>query len=50
MNEYNITINFKSKSSGSELGYLDSIIYKLIRKIFWNISNYTYDVQMEKIK
>ena len=52
MNKYDITINFKSKTSGSELGVLDDndIIYKFIRENFWNISNYSYDFKIAKEK
>tara|TARA_Y100001951_G_scaffold59384_1_gene47147 strand:- start:298 stop:459 length:162 start_codon:yes stop_codon:yes gene_type:complete len=50
MDKYDITINFKSQTSGSELGFLDEIIYKLIREKFWNISNYSYDFKIAKEK
>ena len=52
MNDYDVMIKFKSKGTGSELGYLDDndIIYKFIRKNFWNISNYSYDFKITKEK
>ena len=52
MNDYDVTIKFKSKGTGSELGYLDDndIIYKFIRENFWNISNYSYDFKIAKEK
>ena len=48
MNDYDITIKFKSK--GTKADYIDDndIIYKFIRENFWNISNYSYDFKIAK--
>lgn len=50
MNDYDITIKFKSK--GTKADYIDDndIIYKFIRENFWNISNYSYDFKIVKEK
>ena len=50
MNDYDVTIKFKSK--GSKADYIDDndIIYKFIRENFWNISNYSYDFKIAKEK
>ena len=50
MNKYNITIKFKSASSGSELGFLDKIINNFIKKIFWNTSDFSYNFKIAKLR
>jgi len=50
MNDYDITIKFKSKGTKAE--YIDDndIIYKFIRENFLNISNYAYAFKIAKEK
>ena len=50
MNDYDITIKFKSKGTKAE--YIDAhdIIYKFIRETFLNISNYAYAFKIAKEK